>query len=138
MRRYIRHPSSIPITYRLGNLTDPHEEFTSNIGHGGLCFRSDAPLQLGSEIHLSIPVREPSFDATGVVVWCKDRGDHFEIGVEFRDTDLEFRVRMVEQVCYIEHYRNEVRHHEGRELSSKAAALEWIRKYGGAFPHLED
>lgn len=137
MRRYIRHPSSVPITFTLGDKKDPHEELTSNIGHGGLCFRSNDPVELGTGIHITIPVHQPAFEAEGTVVWCKDRGDHFEVGVEFGDTDLEFRVRMVEQVCYIEHYRKEVEHDEGRNISGREAALEWIRKYGGNFPHLD-
>ena len=137
MRRYIRHPSSIPITYHLGDTLDPHVELTSNIGHGGLCFRSDVPIEIGTPIHLSIPVHEPAFEADGTVVWCKNRGDHYEVGVDFGDADQEFRVRMVEQVCYIEHYKQEVEHDEGRCLTSREAALEWIRKYGGNFPHLD-
>ena len=137
MRRYIRHPSSIPITYHLENKSDAHEELVSNIGHGGLCFRSCEPVPVGSTIYLQIPVHEPAFDAVGTVVWCKDRGDHCEIGVEFDDSDMEFRVRMVEQVCYIEHYRQEVEHEEGRKLNSRDAALEWIRKFGDSFPHLD-
>jgi hypothetical protein len=44
---------------------------------------------------------------------------------------------MVEQVCHIEHYRNEVLALEGRRLSTKQAAEEWIKKYSASFPNLQ-
>ncbi|MCD4829945.1 MAG: PilZ domain-containing protein [Candidatus Cloacimonetes bacterium] len=137
MRRFIRHPASIPIIYSLEDRMDPHEELASNIGHGGLCFRSEHPLPTGSVIQIQIMVHEPAFEANGTVMWSKKRNDHYEIGIEFDNADIEFRVRMVEQVCYIEHYRHEVEREEGRKLSSREAALEWIRKFGGSFPHIE-
>ncbi|MEQ8937648.1 MAG: PilZ domain-containing protein, partial [Gammaproteobacteria bacterium] len=45
-----------------------------------------------------------------------------------------FLLRMVEQLCHIEHYRNEIARVEGRELSSEQAAQEWISKYAESFP----
>jgi hypothetical protein len=43
---------------------------------------------------------------------------------------------MIEQICHIEHYRQEVLRVEGRKLSSKEAASEWISKYARDFPAL--
>ena len=43
-------------------------------------------------------------------------------------------LRMVEQICHIEHYRNELLQTEGREISSEVAAKEWIEKYAHTFP----
>jgi len=43
-------------------------------------------------------------------------------------------VRMIEQICYIEHYRKEVLLNEGRRITSEQAALEWIEKYAQDFP----
>jgi hypothetical protein len=43
---------------------------------------------------------------------------------------------MVEQVCHIEHYKNEVKRREGREISGEQAANEWIAKFAGNFPKL--
>jgi len=44
---------------------------------------------------------------------------------------------MVEQLCYIERYRREVREKEGRELDSSSAAAEWIAKYAANFPRID-
>jgi hypothetical protein len=43
-------------------------------------------------------------------------------------------VRLIEQICYIEHYRQEVLISEGRKLTSEQAALEWIEKFAQDFP----
>lgn len=44
---------------------------------------------------------------------------------------------MVEQVCYIEHYRAEIKLTEGRELGTEEAAKEWISLFASQFPHLD-
>ncbi len=43
--------------------------------------------------------------------------------------------RMVEQICHIEQYKNEILKAEGRQLDSKQAALEWIQKFASEFPN---
>jgi hypothetical protein len=53
--------------------------------------------------------------------------------VEFIESKDAFRIRMVEQICHIEHYKNEIREKEGRLLNGREAALEWINKYAGSF-----
>ena len=40
---------------------------------------------------------------------------------------------MVQQVCAVEHYRQEELQ-KGRVLNSQQAASEWIAKYAGRFP----
>ena len=51
--------------------------------------------------------------------------------------DELFRLRMIEQICHIEHYRNEMLKQQGRELSIEEAAQEWISRYAGEFPSLD-
>ena len=72
----------------------------------------------------------------GNVVWCDEADGAYEIGVEFEHGRDTFRMRMIEQICHIEHYRNEVERNEGRELSSQDAAREWIARFAGDFPSL--
>jgi hypothetical protein len=40
-----------------------------------------------------------------------------------------FILCMVEQICHIEHYRRAVHESQGRTLSSREAAIEWIEGY---------
>jgi hypothetical protein len=42
---------------------------------------------------------------------------------------------MVEQICHIERYRNDVAQREGRQLTAEEAALEWISRYASSFPN---
>ena len=137
MREFIRHPSDIPIHYNLENVVAHRKDYLHDVSHGGLSFRSEICLKLGSVINISIPIREPVFQAEGIVVWCRKNEDQYDVGVEFIETEMEYRVRMVEQVCYIEQYKQEVLKKEGRQLTGKQAAIEWITKYAKDFPREE-
>ena len=68
------------------------------------------------------------------MVWTSPERDRFCIGVNFLDASDAFRARMVEQVCSIERYRQEVEEREGRVLTAPEAAAEWIARYAGRFP----
>lgn len=134
MREYIRHPVDIPIEFQRdeGNTCGQHETL-SNISQGGLAFRSHCALEVGATIYIRIPISEPPYEAQARVAWCKAVEDGFEIGVALLGAEEGFRSRMVEQVCHIEHYRQEVLHREGRQLTAQQAALEWIGKYADTF-----
>jgi hypothetical protein len=79
-------------------------------------------------------VREPPFEVTGTIVWCRRTKDHYHVGVQFADVNTEFSVRMVEQICQICHYQREVFEKQGRSLSGEEAAAEWVAKYARDFP----
>lgn len=133
MRRYIRHPSQVPIRY-VAQGGDRGEEPLKDVGAGGLCFLARVRILPGTQLHLEIPAKQPAFQADGVVAWCHYAGGEFEIGVSFRGQATEFALRMVEQLCYIEQYRRDVRAREGRWLTSEQAAAEWITRFAEEFP----
>ena len=135
MRSYIRHPSDIPIQYIEDEKKLPISQHMQNVGYGGLCFNSNKQLEIGSQLRICIDMVTPSFEAEGRVVWCKHEGGEFIIGIEFVNKEDIFLARMVEQICHIEHYKKEVLISEGRRLSSKEAAIEWISKYARTFPN---
>ncbi|MDX1594274.1 MAG: PilZ domain-containing protein [Gammaproteobacteria bacterium] len=134
MRQYIRHPARIPIDYVVDAEGVRDREPLADIGRGGLCFLSREALPAGACLHISIPVGEPAFEAEGVVRWCRAAGGRYEVGVAFGEGDEAYRLRMVEQVCHIEAYRERVRTEEGRVLTCEEAASEWIGKNAAAFP----
>ena len=135
MREYIRHPSDIPIKYHIQGLEAAgHTDALKNISAGGLSFRSSVEIKENTPIVINIPVVKPGFRVRGVVVWCHPSDNVYDIGVRFLDKETEFRVRMIEQICYIEHYRKEVLLNEGRRITSEQAALEWIEKFAQDFP----
>jgi hypothetical protein len=77
------------------------------------------------------------FESVAKVAWCRETEHGYELGVEFLDQDDAFRARMVEQICHIETYREQVQQTEHRELSPEQAAHEWISKFAEAFPDPE-
>lgn len=135
MRRFIRHPSSVPINFDViecGRASG--STALVNVSRGGLCFYSDVPLPKGARVHIEIPIESPPFEVIGQVTWCHMDDKYFSIGVAFETQSEAYSVRMVEQVCYIEHYRRWVAQSEGRSLSSEEAAQEWVEHYAAEFP----
>lgn len=133
MRHYIRHPSSVPILFSLASGVADQERL-HDVSAGGLCFEARFRVDPGSEIHLLIPIRQPPFEADAVVAWCHSTEQGYRIGVRFDEEVSDFALRMVEQICHIEHYRRDVLQREGRRLSSEQAAAEWITRYADKFP----
>jgi len=139
MRRYIRHPSDIPIEFEpLMSSAGPYSEQLSNVSLGGLSFYTHQSVELGTLIRVRIASVSPSFETHAQVRWCAAMpSGQYEIGVELLSEDEAFKTRMVEQVCHIEHYKREVKAVEGRDISGEEAAQEWISKYAESFPRID-
>ena len=133
-RAFIRHTAGVPIEVRTLRGRAARRLESVNVSAGGLSFVSDEELQVGSVIQLRISQVEPPFEAAARVVWTGREGDGWCVGVQFLDANDAFRARMVEQVCAIERYRQEVEREEGRKLTAQEAAAEWITRYAGRFP----
>lgn len=115
---------------------DCFDQTITNVSLGGLAFLSPKPIAVLERVQVSVPVIDRDTRLIGNIVWCEKSGAGYEIGIEFERARDVFRLRMIEQICHIEHYRKEVLQAEGRKLSSKEAAKEWIEKFAGDFPPL--
>ena len=115
---------------------DDTDQTITNVGLGGLAFLSSRPYDLMERVRVTIPVLEQDSQLTGNVVWCEKSDQGYEVGIEFERSRDTYRMRMIEQICHIEHYRSEVERLEGRKLSSQEAASEWISRYAKDFPEL--
>lgn len=135
-REYIRHTVGVPLEIRALQGAELHAE-TSNVSFGGLAFIAELCPEAGEIIELRIPSVDPPFEARARVTWCRREGDGFLVGVEFLDSSDAFQARMVQQVCSIERFREEVAQEEGRILTPQDAASEWISRYAGRFPDAE-
>lgn len=144
MRKFIRHPSAIPIEIAVqdGALSGAVEAGVSgenpateliNISAGGLAFNLLHRVAVGAEIVISLPQVWPDYSARGTVVWCRECSMGFEAGVQFAESNEAFKARMVAQFCQIEDYRRDISQKEGRRLSSEEAAKEWIVQYAEEF-----
>lgn len=131
MSEYMEHPPGIPIEFQ------PDERAPGADGgtiDAGLAFQSGAPAEPGCTIRVRIASVRPPFEASAQVAWCRPGGGHYTIGVRFFSAHDLFRARMAEQACHIEQYKRRVQETEGRALSRREAALEWIAKYARDFP----
>lgn len=131
-RKYIRHPVDVPL--EVENVSGEQATQITDVSFGGLSFLCGQYHRPGTELLLRIPFLEPPFEARARVAWCRTEYGGHRIGVRFHAEDDAFRSRMVEQVCAIESYRNEVRQREGRVLSAAEAAHEWIERFAARFP----
>ena len=136
MRNYIRHPSDIPITIKMEE-KGKQQMRMQDLSFGGLAFDSEKPIKRGTLIRIKVTTVDPDFEAEGIVRRCTPEKDHFVIGIEFTQQHDVFVARMVEQVCHIEHYKRQIKRHEGRELTAQEAAKEWIEKFAASFPKFD-
>ena len=128
----------MPIQVILDRVEDDDEgdETLTNISLGGLSFISKQALNVFQRVRVCVPlIKEDNF-VEGRVIWCEKARNGYEVGLEFDSSKEVFRLRMIEQICHIEHYRKEIEREEGRKLSTEEAAKEWISQYAGDFPAL--
>jgi len=123
------------ISERIDPTTDDQSDPTlTNISLGGLSFFFDQALNVSDLVEISFPSLKQENQVTGRVAWCEKAIKGYEIGIEFDRSEEVFRLRMIEQICHIEHYRREVMRSQGRELTARQAAEEWIQRYADDFP----
>lgn len=135
-RKYIRHPSDIPIEVEVEDHVEDHD-MLNNISAGGLSFHSNIPIELNRVLTLRIPAVQPPFETRGKVMWCHETIEGYDVGIKLLNRDQVYHARMVEQICHIEHYKRQVFQKEGRLLSGEQAAKEWIAHYANDFPALD-
>ena len=133
-RKYMRHPTEVPIEVVKERDKDSSKKQLHDISYGGLSFDSQIRQKKDQPVRIRISIADSLVEVEGRVVWCRRRGHHFEVGVTFTGEDQANRIRMVEQICQIESYRQRIQETEGRRMSSQEAGLEWINKYAEGFP----
>jgi len=134
-RQYIRHPAQIPIKVEGATNTHDYQAKTHNISLGGLACESDYSFSPGDSVEIIIPFLTPPFSAHGHIIWCEQYINHFLLGIGFDDNQQAYAIRMIEQICHIEHYM-QTEKLNGRSITSEEAAQEWISKYAKEFPHI--
>ena len=133
MRKYIRYPIDLPVSIEkeAGDLRGSYA--LQNCSQGGMSFRSAVSFAPDTLVTVSMPLIASDCVLQGIIRWCIHPRDFYEIGVEFQDTNDFFRIRLIEQVCYIKHYQKERSQSDGQQLSDEQAAREWVAKYAGHF-----
>lgn len=128
---YIHHPDEFAIEL---NLREHNQDNTSVQPALKLICHSPQHFSSGAAVSIQLPDACEDMEVHGVVDWCTDNQEGYELGIKFSNRDAMMRIRMLEQICYIKRYRDSVLTYEGRDLSDQDAALEWIAKYSRLFP----
>jgi hypothetical protein len=113
----------------LGEVVASETRYLNNISEGGLAFDSMMPLAIGTMLRISLPVVRPLFTVQGRVAWCREAGVKYEIGLEFIESGVEKRQRIVALVRYVDEYRTRAAA-TGRVLSVQEATIEWLDRFG--------
>jgi hypothetical protein len=109
-----------------------HTRTLQNLSLGGIACYSDEPVPTGDRVSVELAIGGQALQLEGVVVWCRGTGGRFELGLRFDEDLVDSRERAFRDLSEIERYRHEVLVREGRQLSSDAAAEEWLRSRAAA------
>ncbi|QLE97278.1 hypothetical protein [Neptunomonas phycophila] len=132
---YIRHPTDIPAKIALCSDYGVSRNTCSESGVVGISIVTREFFSIDTALDITISISDPAFTASGHVAWCiPDRNGHYRTGIVFDDPETAYGVRMIEQICYIEQYRQQIQKQEGRTLSQADAAEEWISRFAKDFP----
>lgn len=133
---YIRHPSEIPAQLSLCSPADFKHRSIDAAGHIGISITTEQFYPMGTPMNFQISFQKPAFQAVGHTTWCiPQRDGSFLTGIIFDDPETAYAVRMIEQICHIEQYRQAIETSEGRQLTQEAAASEWIARFAKDFPN---
>jgi hypothetical protein len=133
MRRFLRHPSDMPIELKPRNQARLPRQRLNNISLGGVACNCTERLQSGTPVRLRIPLFGEQASCNGVIAWCEEAPTGYLVGIAF-DEDSLFRARMVQQVCQIERYRREREEQLGAEMGIEEVAEEWLNEHAEACP----
>jgi len=133
MRKFLRHPSDMPVELVLRKQAFLPRQRLNNISLGGVACNSPRGFRRGTAIELRIPLLGEQARYPGVVAWCRKQSEGYLVGIAFIDEDTLFRARMVEQVCQIEHYRHQLELEQGKQLAIENVAREWITRHAAEF-----
>ncbi|WP_369959376.1 PilZ domain-containing protein [Pseudomonas benzenivorans] len=133
MRRFLRHPSDMPVELVLRKQDFVPTQRLNNISLGGVACNSSRGFRRGTAVELRIPLLGEQARYPGVVAWCHKMDDDYLVGIAFTDEDTLFRARMVEQICQIEHYRRQREQELGHQLQIENVAREWIAQHAAEF-----
>ncbi|WXL24081.1 PilZ domain-containing protein [Ectopseudomonas mendocina] len=133
MRRYLRHPTEMPVELVVRKQRFIPRQRLHNISLGGVACNSPRPFRRGTAVDMRIPLFGSQACYPGLVAWSRKEGEAYVIGIAFVDHETVFRVRMIEQVCSIEQYRRQLELEKGSAQTFDSAAKAWIEQHANTF-----
>ena len=96
MRRFLRHPSDMPVELVQRKHAFLPRQRLNNISLGGVACNSSKGFRKGTAVELRIPLLGEQARYPGVVAWCrKQQEDSYLVGIAFIDEDTLCRASMV-------------------------------------------
>lgn len=142
-RHFIRHPLSLPLTYKvinpgLGQSREDMRAQTSNVSVGGLLFPGKRSVEPNSMIAIKMPFEDKMFNIKAKVVRCVNNPETklYDIAVSFFRLHEAFKAKMIEQIYLISEYRDLLILQSGKEVSLAEASRKWIKRYSERFKRL--
>jgi hypothetical protein len=130
---FIQHPKEIPVTLLSSTSAQAQPEDQEREGKtAGICFWTAEHPKVQDNVVLGIELENNRFIGKGRVVRVQAEQEGCWVCVKISRED-EFAIRMAEQLCQIEHYRQDNKHYFDRNMTSDEAAQEWISKYAALF-----
>ena len=139
-RRFIRHPISLPLAYKVikPDASVDGQAQTKNISIGGLSFPSKKPVQPDSIIAIKMPFEDKVFNIKAKVVRCENNSETklYDIAVNFFRLHEAFKVKMIEQIYLIAEYRDLLTLQSGKEVPLEEASRKWVKRFSKRFKRL--
>jgi len=130
----IRHPQQIPISIQA---VEP-DAINNVVYLGELAVYCKSNFPIAAKVMLHIRISDTVAKLAGKIIWSYKSKHGYLLGISFQSESEAYRMRMIEQLCYIEAYRKKLRAKEGRYLNREEAAAEWIARYSKDFPEISD
>ena len=106
-RRYIRHPAEISVEYRIAGEQTKQTELTKDISFGGIRFQGQSYIEPGTILNLTFPTIHRKYEVAGRVVWCSQKKDYVEVGLQFLDENEAYRAQLIEEISLLKRRQQE-------------------------------
>lgn len=134
-RRFERFPIHVSIHIKDTNRNCRAITYSDDLSEGGLAFYSLNQIENGSDLEITIGVRDRIFKIEAHAVYCSNRPTKrfFRTGVEFKDSTSAFKAKLAEEVVLIKAFQKQISKETHHRVSEEEAALEWIEKNAAYF-----
>jgi len=134
-RKFERFPIRASI-----HILDTHRQcraitYSNDLSEGGLAFYSMSHVVPGSNLEITIGVKDRLFKIEAQAVYCSNRPTKrfYRTGVEFKDSTSAFKAKLAEEVVLIKAYQKQLSAETHHRVSEEDAAVDWIEKHAAFF-----
>ena len=133
---FLYHPENTSLKIkRLRGLPElTQSEIKSGVSSLGLCFASGKYHRIGSILGLTISTHGEEHSFLGQVVLIKENPHGYHVGVWLRSQTDASRLRIVEQILYIDSYLEDQQDQSVTPFNKEQGIQEWISQNAAQIP----